>query len=111
MKPRKMVNKVNNMRKTGLILLLSVLTLSLASCRINWFTETIDVPWYYVVIPVTLIFVCGYLILMSKIYVCPQCQTEFRAKPYHLFVTIHFGGKRIAKCPHCHRKGFCRIKK
>ena len=98
------------MKKTGLILLLSALMLSLSSCKVNWFTETIDVPWYYVAIPVTLIFVIGYCILMANTYVCPKCQTEFHAKPYHLFVTVHFGGKRIAKCPNCGRKGFCSVK-
>ena len=99
------------MKKTGLILLLSVLIFPLSSCKVNWFSETVDVPWYYVAIPVALIFVIGYFILMANTYVCPQCQTEFKAKPYHLFVTVHFCGKRLAKCPHCHRKGFCAIKK
>lgn len=99
------------MKKTGLVLLLSALVLSLASCKVNWFSETIDVPWYYVAIPAAIIFVVGYFILMSKTYVCPRCHTEFKPKPYHVCVTVHFGGKRIAKCPHCHRKGFCQVKR
>ena len=99
------------MKKICFLLLLLASALSLSSCKVNWFSETVDVPWYYVAIPVTLIFLIGYVILMSNTYVCPQCHTEFKAKPYHLFVAVHFGGKRIAKCPHCHRKGFCQVKR
>ena len=51
---------VYTMKKTGRILLLSSLLLSLSSYKVNWFSETVDVPWYYVAIPVTLIFVIGY---------------------------------------------------
>ena len=99
------------MKKLCLILLLLALTVSLCSCQINWFTKTVDVPWYVVAIPVALIFLCAYWILMSHTYVCPHCKTEFKAKPYQLYVTIHFGGKRMAKCPNCGKKGFCAIKK
>ena len=99
------------MKKLFSLLIIPTTTLSLSSCTINWFGGTMDVPWYYVVIPVVMIAVCGYFILMSKTYICPDCGTEFKAKPYHLFVTIHMGRKRIAKCPKCGRKGFCNIKR
>ena len=94
-----------------LLILLLTVTLSLASCTVNWFTKTVEVPWYFVAIPVALIFVLGYAIIMSKTFVCPHCKTEFKAKPYQLYTTIHMNGKRIAKCPNCNRKGFCEIKK
>ena len=86
-------------------------TLSLSSCTVNWFGDTMDVPWYYIAIPASLIAVAGYIILMSKTYVCPHCKTEFKAKPHQLYVTVHMCGKRIAKCPRCGRKGFCKVKK
>ena len=90
---------------------MSAITLSLSSCTVNWFGGTKDVPWYFVAIPVLLIFILGYVILMSKTYICPHCGTEFKAKPHQLYVTIHMGGKRMAKCPTCGKKGFCRVKR
>ena len=98
------------MKKTFLIPILCAAML-MTSCKVNWFGETVDAPWYYVAIPVLLIFVIGYAILMSRTYVCPHCKTQFKAKPYHLYVTIHFCGKRMAKCPNCNKKGFCEVKK
>lgn len=99
------------MKKAFLFSVLSTITLSLTSCTVNWFGGRLDVPWFFVAIPVVAIFVFGYLILMSKTYICPHCKTEFKAKPYQLYVTIHMGRKRVAKCPNCGRKGFCEIKK
>ena len=99
------------MKKLWLILLLLLTALSLCSCKVNWFTTTVDVPWYVIAIPVAaLLFVC-YIILMCHTYVCPHCKTEFKAKPYQLYVTLHLNGKRMAKCPHCGKKGFCEIKR
>ena len=99
------------MKKAFSFLALWTITVSLSSCKVNWFGDTLDVPWYYVAIPVLLIAVFGYVILMSKTYICPHCQTEFKAKPHQLYVTIHMGRKRIAKCPKCGRKGFCEVKR
>ena len=99
------------MKKAISIFVLLATTLSLSSCAVNWFGDTMDVPWYYIAIPVALVAVLGYMILMSKTYICPHCKTEFKAKPYQLYVTVHMCGKRIAKCPKCGRKGFCEIKR
>jgi uncharacterized Zn-finger protein len=99
------------MKKAFLFFVILTVALSLSSCTVNWFGSTMDVPWYFVAIPILLIFVFGYIILMSKTYICPHCKTEFKAKPYQLYVTIHMGKKRIAKCPKCGRKSFCEIKK
>ena len=98
------------MKKTAFLFALSAATLSLCSCRVNWFGETVDAPWYVVAIPIAVIAVAGYFILMSKTYICPDCETEFQAKPYELSVTVHMGRKRLAKCPCCGRKGFCEVK-
>ena len=98
------------MKKTKLIVTLAALSVLLTSCKVNWFGKTADVPWYCVVVPVALIFVVLYIVILSHTYICPHCKTEFKAKPYQLYVTVHFNNKRIAKCPHCQRKGFCKIK-
>lgn len=99
------------MKKIGFCLLLLSVALSLASCTVNWFGDTAEVPWYGVAIPVAVVFVAGYFILMSKTYVCPHCKTEFKAKPYQLSVTVHMGGKRLAKCPNCQKRSFCEVKR
>ena len=99
------------MKKLRFSLLLLISTLALSSCKVNWFTTQYEVPWYYVAIPVTLLFVVIYVILISQTFVCPECKTEFKPKWYQLYVTVHFNGSRIAKCPNCGRKGFCRKKK
>ena len=99
------------MKKAFLAFLLASSTSMLTSCKVNYFHKSVDVPWYYVVLPVTFIFIVTYIVLMSKSYICPRCNTVFKAKPHQLYVTVHFGNQRIAKCPHCGRKGFCRVKK
>lgn len=99
------------MKKIGFCLLLLSVALSLASCTVNWFGDTAEVPWYWVAIPVAVVFAAGYFILMSKTYVCPHCKTEFKAKPYQLSVTVHMGGKRLAKCPNCQKRSFCEVKR
>ena len=98
------------MKKAFLFLTL-LMSLALSSCTVNWFGETAEVPWYYVAAPVALIGVIAYFILMSRTYICPHCDTEFKVKPYELSVTIHMNGKRLAKCPHCQRKSFCKVKR
>ena len=99
------------MKKLICLIFIICLLVFLCSCKVNWFNETYDVPWYYVVIPCVVIFVLAYIIIMSKTYICPDCKTEFKPKWYQLYTTIHFDGKRIAKCPNCKRKGYCEIKK
>ena len=99
------------MKKIWMILLLLMLSLSLTSCKVNWFTTTVEVPWYVIAIPVALLLIVSYVILMRHVFVCPHCKTEFKAKPYQLYVTIHLNGKRMAKCPHCGKKSFCEIKR
>ena len=99
------------MKKVFLFSILLIAALSLTSCTVNWFGDTVEVPWYYVAIPVLLILIISYFILMSTTFICPNCNAEFKPKPHQLYVTVHFNRKRIAKCPHCNRKGFCKIKK
>ena len=99
------------MKKIRLLLLLLAVMALFTSCQVNWFGETRDVPWYYIVVPIVLIAILGYVILMSRTYICPHCKAEFKVKPYQLSVMIHMCRKRLAKCPKCGRKGFCPIKR
>ena len=98
------------MKKIFAFLLVIISTLTLSSCRVNWFDTHYDVPWYYIAIPVAVLFIVLYIVIISKTYVCPNCKTEFKPKWYHVYVTVHFMGSRIAKCPNCGRKGYCKTK-
>ena len=98
------------MKKVFLSSLLIVSTLMLSSCQVNWFGSHFDVPWYFIAVPVVVLFVVLYVIMISKTYVCPKCKTEFKPKWYQVYITIHFNGARVAKCPNCGRTGFCKRK-
>ena len=93
-------------KKLLLILTISSFPVTLCSCTVNWFTTTVEVPWYYIAIPVCLIFAIAYIILMNTTFVCPHCNTEFKPKWYELSVCMHINGKRLVKCPKCNQKGF-----
>lgn len=99
------------MKKAIFLLALLTVTVSLSSCTVNWFGDTVDVPWYFVVIPILLIAVLGYFIIMSRTFICPHCNTEFKVKPYQLYAMIHMNRKRLAKCPRCGKKGFCKTRR
>ena len=99
------------MKKTFFFSILITVTLCLTSCKVNWFGDTLDVPWYYIAVPVAIIFIAGYFILMSKTFICSHCDKEFKAKPYQLYVTVHMNRKRLARCPHCGKKSFCKVKR
>ena len=98
------------MKKVFVSLFLLISTLMLSSCQVNWFGSHFDVPWYFIAVPVFVLFIVLYVIIVSKTYVCPKCKTEFKPKWYQIYITIHFNDSRIAKCPNCGRKGFCKRK-
>lgn len=99
------------MKKISLFSILLLISLTLCSCRVNLVSTTVDVPWYYVAIGVTLLFAILYVSIFSSTYICPNCKSEFKPKWYQLYVCIHMNGKRIAKCPKCGRKGYCERKR
>lgn len=99
------------MKKFLFTLSLLAVPFVLCSCRVNWFDTTMDAPWYVVALPVAAVLVCSYILLMNMTFVCPNCHTEFKPKWYHLMVSVHCMGKRMAKCPCCGRRGFCERKK
>ena len=98
------------MKKVFLSSLLIISAFMLSSCQVNWFGSHFDVPWYFIAVQVVVLFVVLYVIMISKTYVCPKCKTEFKPKWYQIYITIHFNDSRIAKCPNCGRKGFCKRK-
>ncbi|MBE6597632.1 MAG: hypothetical protein E7641_08200 [Ruminococcaceae bacterium] len=99
------------MKKALLLMVFLLSSVTLCSCKANWFGETIDVPWYFIVIPVFAVFAVSYVILIGRKYVCPECNAEFKPKWYQISVIFHLNGKRVVKCPRCGRKGFCERKK
>ena len=62
----------------------------LSSCQANWFGSHFDVPWYFIAVPVFVLFIVLYVIIVSKTYVCPKCKTEFKPKWYQIYITIHY---------------------
>lgn len=98
----------SKMKKTGFLIFLALSSCFLTSCQVNWFGASYDVAWYWVAIPVAVIMVVGYVILMRIVLVCPVCGEVFRPRWYQLSVSMHMGRKRLAKCPHCGKRSFCR---
>lgn len=98
------------MKKGYFLTILSAAMLTMTGCTVNWFDRQYDVPWYYIAIPVAVIFVVAHICIMSQTYICPNCKTEFKPRWYHFFTYVHVNRERIAKCPHCQRIGFCRRK-
>ena len=94
------------MKKITLLILTACSIFTLSSCTVNWFGETYDAPWYVIAIPIAIIAVASYFILMNMTFICPDCNTEFKPKKYHLFVAVHMVHKRLAKCPKCGRFGY-----
>ncbi|MBR6530731.1 MAG: hypothetical protein IKT43_04880 [Clostridia bacterium] len=103
------------MKKIVLLLLLLFVVLSFSACQVNWLGEPIEAPWY-VVVPPTVLFIAvvggiSYWIIFSHTYVCPHCNTEIKPKWYQFSLLIHFNRRRLAKCPHCGKRSFCKPKK
>lgn len=99
------------MKKAAIVWLIFVLPLSLSSCKVNWFDQQYDVPWWVIAVPVVIFsaivfFVAGKHIT-SKEYVCPKCNKTFHPKWWQAAISIHVNDDRVFRCPHCGRKGFC----
>ena len=103
------------MKKLAFVFITVALTFSLTSCKVNWFDQKYDVPWWVIAVPVVIFsaivfFVAGKLIA-SKEYVCPKCNKTFHPKWWQAAFSIHMNDDRVFKCPHCGRKDFCHISK
>ncbi len=99
------------MKKIILVITLLTSMFMFSSCKVNWFGSSFNVPWYFIVIPVVVLFLVLYVTIISKIYICSECKTEIKPKWYQLSVCIHHMDQRVVKCPKCGRKGFCKRKK
>ena len=102
------------MRKIIVLALTVLSAISLSSCQVNWFDQTIEVPWYVVALPAILILSVSlgiaYWVILSCTYVCPACKNEIKPKWNDFSLSVHVNGKRLAKCPHCGKKNFCEPK-
>ena len=99
------------MKKISFALLTIISAFTLTSCKVNWFNQQYDVPWWVIAVPVVIFsaivfFVAGKHIA-SKSYVCHKCYKTFYPKWWKAAFTIHMNGDRVFKCPHCGRWGFC----
>lgn len=65
------------MKKLAFIFVTVALTFSLSSCKVNWFDQQYDVPWWAIAIPVVIfsaiVFFFAGKHIASKEYVCPKC--------------------------------------
>ena len=93
--------------------LLSITTVSLTSCQVNWFDKKYDVSWWGIAVPVVILFAIVWIVvgryIASKKYVCPKCHKTFYPKWWKAAISVHINDDRVFKCPHCGRKGFCHI--
>ena len=69
------------MKKIAFVILTIVLVFSLTSCKVNWFDQQYDVPWWAIAIPVivfsTIVWFAAGKYIASKKYVCPKCNKSF----------------------------------
>ena len=93
--------------KKWMVLLLLAQTILLSSCRVNWFSESYDVPWWAVVVPLVLIIVIAHFSIVARTYRCPECGERIRPKWYEITAWVHSERGRVMKCPKCGRMGFC----
>ena len=104
------------MKKLSLIfVIIFSLLLSFTSCKVNWFGEQTDAPWYTVAIPLAVIaiaiLIIGKVTFSKKEYICPECKTVFFVKWWKALFALHYNSDRVLKCPNCGRRGFCKVYK
>ena len=99
------------MKKIAFALLTIISAFTLTSCKVNWFDQQYDVPWWVIAVPVVIFSAIVFLVagkhIASKSYVCPKCNKTFYPKWWKAAFSIHMNDARVFKCPHCGRKGFC----
>jgi DNA-directed RNA polymerase subunit RPC12/RpoP len=95
------------------IAILLLMTFALTSCRVNWFDESYNVPWYVVAITTAIFCVIAFFIagktISNKLYVCPKCGGEFHPNFWLAMCSMHIGSDRLFRCPKCGHKGFCKV--
>ena len=105
----------SEMKKFQRLLVLLPLALCLCSCRVNWFGRQYDAPWWMIAIPTVLILASAWFFVGRAIakreYKCSECQKTFYPTWWKASFSVHMGSDRVFKCPHCGKKGFCKLKK
>lgn len=95
------------------LLPICLFTLSLTSCRVNWFDRHYDVPWWAIAVPVVIFSLVVWIgagkYIASKKFICPKCNKTFYPKWWKAAVSLHVNDDRVFKCPNCGRKGFCPV--
>ena len=99
------------MKKLIFAIVIGICPLALSGCKVNWFGQTYDAPWYFIAIFVAVIFVIAHFSIMSQTYICPHCGAEIKPKWYNFNTYMHWCGKRFVKCPVCRKMGYGKRKK
>lgn len=101
------------MKKAAIVWVMIVLSLLLTSCKVNWFDQQYDVPWWVIAVPIVIISAIVFFALgkhiASRKYVCPKCNKTFYPTWWKAAFSIHVNDDRVFKCPHCGKKGFCSL--
>ena len=99
------------MKKITFVLLIAALMSLFTSCKVNWFDQQYDLPWWMIAIPVVILLTVTWFFggkyIASKEYICPKCGKNFHPKWWNAAFSVHINNDRVFKCPHCGRKGFC----
>ncbi len=93
--------------------IVALMTLTLTSCKVNWFDKQYDAPWWAVAIPVAIftvavVFGCAKYI-SSREFMCPKCNQKFHPKWWRAMLSVHINSDRVFKCPHCGKRSLCHI--
>ena len=103
------------MRRKILVIgaMIVILSVSLTSCRVNWFDRQIDVAWWTIAIPVFLFWVMVWFFagkcISKKRYTCKKCKRSFFPEWWSAAISLHMNEERVFKCPHCGVRGFCSV--
>lgn len=100
------------MKKVWSLLTLACAAALLSACEVNGFDgKKYDVPWYVIALFLVAIFLITYITMLSNTYICKHCEKEFRPKWHQFSICMHFNGTRLARCPHCGKRSFCKIQR
>lgn len=77
------------------------------------YTRHFTMPFWMGAVLVGIVVLAAHLYCVTRRYHCPKCGKTFRVKWYAFSTYYHEGisrdsKRRVAKCPHCKRKGFCK---
>ncbi|MBQ9121145.1 MAG: hypothetical protein IJY12_02140 [Clostridia bacterium] len=99
------------MKRVFLMLCLALFPLCLTSCRVRWFGQMLEAPWWIVALPVLLfsavaLYLAGRAVAHTR-FVCPHCYKTFHPKPWAAVFSFHVNEAHVLRCPHCGNKDLC----